>query len=225
MPINRRERSQRREAPASFIFSVSSAAPVKRSDCGGAALGLRGAKPPPRDDFKLMTLYRRERSELSRICAVVGASLLAIAEEESPASRLLHWSPGGSFRYEDDGGLSAWMRRREAPASFIFSVSSVAFCKKIRLRRSRARACPETQFGHLMEGAAPSAPLGDLAATERRPPDPGSFRTTSGKQGAFSFDPLVRVANMKQGAYSSLPQPSAHRRSVSSARIGTAPCL
>ena len=178
MPINRRERSQRREAPASFIFSVSSAAPVKRSDCGGAALGLRGAKPPQYDDFNPMTLYRRKRSE-----------------------------------------------RREAPASFIFSVSSVAFCKKIRLRRSRARACPETQFGHLMEGAAPSAPLGDLAATERRPPDPGSFRTTSRKQGAFSCDPLVRVADIEQGAYSSLPQPSAHRRSVSSARIGTAPCL
>jgi tRNA-uridine 2-sulfurtransferase len=38
---------------------------------------------------------------------------------------------------------------------------------------------PENPSRFAMEGAAPSAPLGNWAATARRPPDPDSFRTAS----------------------------------------------
>jgi cation transport ATPase len=48
---------------------------------------------------------------------------------------------------------------------------------------AKARGCPETPLRFAVEGAAPSAPLGYSAATARRPPDPGGFRTVSSLPG------------------------------------------
>jgi hypothetical protein len=56
-----------------------------------------------------------------------------------------------------------------------------------------------------MEGAAPSAPFGETAATARRPPDPGSLRITSrpdvSQRGRTATKPFYRSRGNRENEW------------------------